>query len=240
MEDTFCLTNVSPQHAKLNRGMWLRLEDFVRGVVRAAKEDEDVWVVTGPLWLPNTIKKSSLGADEYGYAYDGIGKVPSLVSVPSHFFKIIVVVDKSKNDQIESYQLKKFAAFVLPNNEVTLDEKEQDSLINYVVRPTDLEAVSGLEFFPNIMGSFADNAEDDLPLTKVIADALTDDLRLSASKSRKIQSDDNSSALVPLSNSDELSKGRQRKIRQILRDYSPIQYQHLCKNNSACVKTFSA
>ena len=240
MEDTFCLTNVSPQHAKLNRGMWLRLEEFVREVVRAANDDQDVWVVTGPLWLPNAIKTNSSGAGEYGYAYDGIGKVPSLVSVPSHFFKVIVLVDKSKIDEVESYQLKKFAAFVLPNNEVTLGEKEQGSLINYVVRLTDLEAVSGLEFFSNIMGSFTDNSDDDLPLTKVIADALTDDLRLSASKSHKmIQSDGSSSALVPLSNCDELSKGRQRKIRQILRDNSPIQYQHLCKNNSACSKIFS-
>jgi endonuclease G len=240
MEDTFCFTNVSPQYAKLNRGMWLRLEDFVRSTVKSTNQNEDVWVVTGPLWLPNTIKKSASGEDQFGYEYNGIGKVPSLVSVPSHFFKVIVVVDKSMSTQdIESAGLKKFAAFVLPNEDVP--ENDRDCLMNYAVRITDLEAVSGLEFFPNLMGSFtSNNSEDALPLEKVIADALTDDLRYNASKSRKItQSNGESTALVPMSDNDEFSKGRLRKIKQILRDNSPLRWQHLCKDNSACFKMFS-
>lgn len=238
MEDTFCLTNVSPQYAKLNRGMWLRLEDLVRNVVRTSKDD-DVWVVTGPLWLPNTVKKIPSGEDQFGYAYEGIGKVPSLVSVPSHFFKVIVVAERSKSKQdIQCTRMKKFAAFVLPNDDLV--EKGQDCLMNYAVRITDLEAVSGLEFFPNLMGSYAHKSDDTLPVHKTIADALTDDLRHNASKSKQIQSGtDNSTALVPLSTSGDLSKGRLRKIRQILRDSAPIEYQHLCKGNASCFKMFN-
>lgn len=233
MEDTFCLTNVSPQYAKLNRGMWLRLEDFVRNVVRSAT-DEDVWVVTGPLWLPNTVKKNSSGEDEFGYVYEGIGKLPSLVSVPSHFFKVIVVVDRPNT---QSTRLKKFAAFVLPNDDLV--EKEKDCLLNYTVRITDLEAVSGLEFFPTLMGAFIDNPDDTLPLDKVIADALTDDLRYNASNARTVKSSaDNSTALAPLTNTKELSKGRLRKIKQILRD-NQFTYEHLCKGNAGCFKMFN-
>jgi DNA/RNA endonuclease G (NUC1) len=239
MEDTFCLTNVSPQYAKLNRGMWLRLEDFVRDVVKSTDENKEVWVVTGPLWLPNTIKRSASGEDQFGYTYNGIGKVPSLVSVPSHFFKVIVVVDKSKSPQDDqSIGLKKFAAFVLPNDDVS--EKDRDCLMNYAVRIIDLEAVSGLEFFPNLMGSFVSNNSDDVPLDKVVADALTDDLRYNAYKSQKIkQSTGESNALVPMSNNDEFSKGRLRKIKQILCDNAPLHWQHLCKDNSVCYKLFS-
>ena len=245
MEDTFCLTNVSPQYAKLNRGMWLRLEDFVRDVVKSTGDDEDVWVVTGPLWLPTSVKTTTSGTDEFGYAYDGIGKVPSLVSVPTHFFKVIVVINSNESDESSHSsqsctQLRKFAAFVLPNNESILgDEKEQDCLMNYVVRLTDLEAVSGIEFFTGVMGSFVDNPDDTLPLNKVIADALTDDLRCSVYKSRQTkQNDPHSTAVVPLSSA-TVSKGQQRKIRQILRDNSPVKYQHLCKGNAACFKLFS-
>jgi DNA/RNA endonuclease G (NUC1) len=243
MQDTFCLTNVSPQYASLNRGMWLRLEDLVRGVVKAVGKEESVWVVTGPLWLPGTVKKNSFGVEEFGYAYDGIGHVPSLVAVPTHFFKVILVVSNDEGNHSQSgCRLKRFAAFVLPNNELLPgDEKEQDCLMNYAVRLTDLEAVSGLEFFPDVMGSYTHNAEDVLPLEKVIADALTDDLRFQ-SKSRRIQQGGgvNSNVLVPISKEEELSKGRQRKIKQIIRDNPNIPYQHLCKDNSACFKMFSA
>lgn len=241
LEDTFCLTNVSPQCAKLNRGMWLRLEDFVRDVVKSTGDDENVWVVTGPLWLPNSVKTAASGVDEFGYTFAGIGKAPSLVSVPTHFFKVVVVVKNNKsNESSHSTQLRKFAAFVLPNNESILeDEEEQACLMNYIVRITDLEAVSGLEFFPSVMGSFVDNPDDTLPLDKVIVDALTDDLRSSAHKSRqaKQNNDQHSTAMVPLNNA-VLSKGRQQKIRKILRDNSPIRYQHLCKDNAACLKIF--
>ena len=33
-----------------------------------------------------------------------------------------------------------------------------------------------------------------------------------------------------------LSKGRQKKINQMLRDNSPIMFQHICRNNDDCYK----
>ena len=50
MDDTFYLTNMSPQvGAGFNRNYWSRLEQFVRQLTTVYA---DVYVLTGPLWLP--------------------------------------------------------------------------------------------------------------------------------------------------------------------------------------------
>jgi len=91
--------------------------------------------VTGPMWLP----KRQIGDKTFQYVYPALGKPPSLVSVPSHFFKIVAVV-KDK-------QIIKFACFVMSNTEPEHGRNLQD----YLVRWTDLEAVTGLQFFPNLV-----------------------------------------------------------------------------------------
>jgi nuclease EXOG len=49
MNDTFYLTNIVPQDMDNNGGYWNRLEIWVRGLT---EQYQDVWVVSGPLWLP--------------------------------------------------------------------------------------------------------------------------------------------------------------------------------------------
>eukprot|EP00092_Neocalanus_flemingeri_P035370 GFUD01038483.1.p1 GENE.GFUD01038483.1~~GFUD01038483.1.p1 ORF type:complete len:414 (+),score=155.40 GFUD01038483.1:69-1310(+) len=49
MRDTFYLTNVVPQDIDNNGGYWNRLEIWVRGLT---EHYQDVWVISGPLWLP--------------------------------------------------------------------------------------------------------------------------------------------------------------------------------------------
>jgi len=293
MEDTFVLTNISPQIPRVNRGNWLRLEEFVRDVVVAAdkrndessdEEETETWVVSGPIWLSSSkTNQTSSGGEGFRYSFDGIGKPPSIVSVPTHFFKVIVVIGKRKASILGTTQqsrgigeeekenptenrvvvMKKFGAFVLPNSESIAAGANKIRLVDYLVRLSDLEAVTGMEFFPNILGSYDVTAlgEDGVPLNKEIVDALTDDVRLYA-RSRgaggggmKNNNDNNfemkkhagsgknngaiDSALVPLSNPEELSKGRQRKVNQILRDNSPVTFQHVCTKNEACFKLLS-
>ena len=98
----------------------------------------------------------------------------------------------------------------------------------------------GLEFFPALFGAYVDNSgtnsANDIPLRKEIADALTDDVRVYANKIDKRGGNSNTSALVPSSNSEELSKGRQRKNKQLIRKNTPSPFQHLCRKNEACFK----
>ena len=305
LNDTFVLTNISPQLPRFNRNIWLRLEEFVRNVAMAEtetrragsnddatmEEERETWVISGPLWLPSsTTDNTSAGGQGFRYSYDGIGKPPSLIAVPTHFFKVIAVVAKESkknatssttinnrnhqnNDGADNNDvtvLRKFAAFVLPNSEskseggdgargINNPKRNGFQLVNYIVRLTDLEAVAGMEFFPHLLGSYngmdgdtndsrGGNATvDTTPLRKEIADALTDHVRFNArstqsgKKTKELThksscSNDGALAVALVSEEEQWSKGRQRKVNQILRDNSPIPFQHLCSKNDACFK----
>lgn len=136
VKDTYTLCNAVPQDPSMNRHAWSRLENFVRKVAeRESKENQaTTYVVTGPLWLPSSMSKENPGI--FHYTYKGIGVPPALISVPSHLFKVVAVV---RNDTIE-----KFAAFVMPNEEMNGGRLD---LSQYLVRLSDLEAVTGMHFF---------------------------------------------------------------------------------------------
>jgi DNA/RNA endonuclease G (NUC1) len=290
MVDTFVLTNASPQIPRFNRSIWLRLEEFVRkealkGVTVAVEDKVDstkdgekhekskeTWVVTGPLWLPRVIVdgNNGNGSSVFRYSYDGIGRPPSLIAVPTHFYKVIVVVDvktsnnepgnNNNNKKTSAYSLLQFAAFVLPNSDMIGEKESGDGggsggngirLVDYIVNLTDLEAVSGLEFFPLLFGTFTENDTDDVTITKSIADALTDEIRESSEKKKmvdkqvrnsSIYTNNSTNSLVAwtndpsVNNEGGLSKGRRKKIKQMLRDNSPIMFQHICRNNDDCYK----
>lgn len=135
-EDTYNLCNVSPQNHMMNMSIWSQIEEFTRRVSdRSAKVGLETYVVTGPLWLP----AKPAGPSKFEYSYFGLGEPPSLVAVPTHFFKVVAVVSKSAS-------IVEFACFVVPNTEPNKSKGMHD----YVVPWTDLEAVTGLQFFPTL------------------------------------------------------------------------------------------
>jgi endonuclease G, mitochondrial len=168
-DSTFTLCNVAPQHHILNSTLWCALEVWVRGVVKRQCDETNsrgsdrnnnnsnthqvpvVYVVTGPLWLPHRQVDDST----FEYRYSGLGRPPSLVAVPTHFFKVVVVVDTKTTNQIhDQYHheqptttttttIQQFACFVVPNQPPT-----SKVLQHYIVSWTDLETVTGLMFFP--------------------------------------------------------------------------------------------
>jgi len=134
--DSYNLINAAPQNAMMNRSIWAKLERWCR--IIAEKEPRyETLVVSGPLWLPSY----PIGEKKFQYAYPALGSPPSLVSVPTHFFKVVVVVGDTK--------IKKFSCFVVPNS----DKDIKQDLTSYLVRWTDIEAVSGLELFPTSVSS---------------------------------------------------------------------------------------
>ena len=218
MEDTFTLANVSPQRQHFNRSTWLRLEEFVRSVAEDNK-DSETWVVTGPLWLPSVVRNGA----SFQYAYEGIGRPPSVVSVPTHFFKVIIVVDKSG-------KLEKVGSFVFGNSDTLRNRKFR--LIEHIVRLEDLEAVSGLEFFPKILGSYGEHG---VPPEKELADALTNDLMARIENSGKGGAD----GLLPNSGVQfipNVDSARLKATRRIIRENSPLPFHHLCFMNDACFR----
>lgn len=85
MEESFFMSNISPQAPDFNRGIWKELETEVR---KWAIKEHKIYVVTGPVFSDN---KGTIGADQ--------------VLVPGYFFKIIY----------EETDEPKIIAFVFPN-----------------------------------------------------------------------------------------------------------------------------
>jgi endonuclease G, mitochondrial len=69
MQESFMMSNISPQTPEFNRGIWKELETEVR---EWAKKEHKIIVVTGPVFKDS---KGSIGKEE--------------VLVPGYFFKII-------------------------------------------------------------------------------------------------------------------------------------------------------
>jgi endonuclease G len=90
ISECFYLSNISPQKAEFNRGIWEKLEEQVR---EWAKEYDTLYIVTG-------------GILKYSIGTIGAGKV----SVPKYFYKVIL------NKTNKNY---KAIALILPNEKGT-------------------------------------------------------------------------------------------------------------------------
>lgn len=136
--ETYTLANIAPQDPIMNKGIWSSLEEWIRRLVHSkdAASNSSVYVVTGPLWLP----RRQVGDGKFEYQHLGLGRPPSLVSVPTHFFKVVVVA----NERETKHPIQQFACFVMANEEASPSKKLED----YVVPWRDLETVTGLQFFP--------------------------------------------------------------------------------------------
>ena len=114
MNESFFLSNMSPQAPSFNRGIWKKLELLVR---KWADIDNDVYVITGPIFSkhPKTIGQNK-------------------VVIPKAYYKIIV--DNKVNQP-------KAIAFLLPNEGskanltsfvVSIDKIEQLTGLNFLTK----------------------------------------------------------------------------------------------------------
>lgn len=119
MDETFYLSNMSPQVAGFNRGKWKWLEEQVRKWVQI---EDTLFVVTGPIF---SAEDPVIGDNE--------------VTVPAFYYKVIYDPTKEK----------KMIAFIMPNQTlaksiaeyaVTVDEVEFKTGIDFFsVLPDELE-----------------------------------------------------------------------------------------------------
>lgn len=107
-----------------------------------------VFVATGPLWLPERE-----GAGKYTMRYPMIGTPPALISVPTHFYKVILVEPADLEGKTDDEETSlgdsncAVAAFVMPNRFIP----EETPLTRFAVPISDLEVATGLTFFPKFM-----------------------------------------------------------------------------------------
>lgn len=161
LDETFLLSsNIVPQELSNNGSDWLRLERFAKGLL---KEYSDVWVVSGPLFLPTDASPSASAAaaddaDVTGttgaspaaatgaanpaagkrlVTYEVIG--PHAVAVPTHLFKVVYAEDAASG-------ARRLGAFILPNHPLA----GHPDLDDFVVPLAELEALSGLRLLPDV------------------------------------------------------------------------------------------
>ncbi|XP_023332241.1 nuclease C1 isoform X2 [Eurytemora carolleeae] len=126
-DETFYLSNMAPQVGKgFNRDKWEHLERYARKLTKLYK---NVYICTGPLYLPR--KEASDGKMYVKYEVIGANNV----SVPTHFFKVIV-------GETEDHQLE-LEAYVLPNQVIP----DETPLNNFQVPVDSVERAAGLLFF---------------------------------------------------------------------------------------------
>ncbi|KAM7064471.1 nuclease EXOG, mitochondrial isoform 2-T2 [Molossus nigricans] len=131
MAETFYLSNIVPQNFDNNAGYWNRIEMYCRELT---ERFEDVWIVSGPLTLPQT------GSDgKKIVSYQVIGE--DNVAVPSHLYKVIL----ARRSPVSTEPLA-LGAFVVPNEAIGF----QPQLSEFQVSLQDLEKLSGLVFFPHL------------------------------------------------------------------------------------------
>lgn len=111
MDESFFMSNMSPQLGEFNRGVWKDLESQVRSF---AISEGDIYVVTGPI-LPKT-KTITIG--------------PNKVTVPDAYYKVIW--DRTEPE--------KMIGFILPNEgsskslksfAVTVDKVEAETGLDF-------------------------------------------------------------------------------------------------------------
>mmetsp|Transcript_5231 Transcript_5231/g.9966 ORF Transcript_5231/g.9966 Transcript_5231/m.9966 type:complete len:407 (+) Transcript_5231:119-1339(+) len=237
MNDTFSLMNVSPQYPIMNRFIWSRLEELTRKFVREKSSTHDAIVITGPLWLPNGIVTDDVGnkRDWYKYSFYGFGSPPSVIQVPTHLFKVIFMIPKSsrtsrmargESRECDLDEVDSFAAFVIPNDKFF--GMKSLNLQNCLVRITDLEATTGISFFPF-------DEEEKLQVFDLVTEDVWMRMNGNVHDSAAGVGDGVGALVTEMSNS-QFSKHRKAKIRKKLQEIESIEKVklplHLCADGS--------
>ncbi len=117
MEESFLMSNISPQLRAFNGGVWRELEENVRDW---ARKYEHLYIVTGPILKKGPVKK--------------IGR--NQVAVPDRFYKVLLHEDGNGSSGI---------GFIIPH------EMSEKPLTTYMVSIDDVERLTGLDFFGNVL-----------------------------------------------------------------------------------------
>lgn len=136
---TFLMTNMMPQTADNNRITWEGLEEYSRNLVTGS--GKELYIMAGPYGNAGTINSGH-------------------VVVPTHTWKVIIVLDSGTNDLGRVTTTTRTIAVLVPNeDDINNDWKTYRVSVDYI------ESITGFDFFQNV----TDNAENTI-------EAVTDSL----------------------------------------------------------------
>lgn len=131
-DETFLLSNMSPQLAALNRKVWKQLEERVREWVKGRGF---AFVITGGFFYDSSEDSEATADGSIDYFIIG----PGSVAVPTHFYKIVVAKNASGRWGA--------IAFVLENRGYTKPYEFEDDIvsIDWLEEHTDLNFMPDLD-----------------------------------------------------------------------------------------------
>lgn len=128
---TFFMTNMMPQSPINNQQTWAHLEEYSRYLVSQGNE---LYIIAGPHGQGGTGSK--------GYA----NLVNNQVVVPSHVWKIIVVLPDGNSDLSRITTNTRVIAVIMPNTQ----DVNSNPWHNYRVSVNDVEVLTGYDFLSNV------------------------------------------------------------------------------------------
>ncbi|MBE2188428.1 MAG: DNA/RNA non-specific endonuclease [Candidatus Kapabacteria bacterium] len=146
-KSTFILTNVAPQTADLNQGVWLDFEYFLEDLCKI--ENKELFVIAGSYCTTNNTL-----LDE------------GLVTIPDSYYKIVVSLDKG-GVLADVQNTTTVYAVLMPN----IDGVRNDAWTKYQTTIDNIEFITGYDFLNNVASEIQDVIESG---STSVSTALTD------------------------------------------------------------------
>ena len=134
-QETFLMSNIAPQNGNLNRQDWQYLEAYCRDQVEKGSE---LFIIAGVYGEGGTDDEGSI-VTKYT---NGKNKSAKTITVPSHFWKVIVMLDDGDGDLARINENTTAFAVCFENKPVADDLSWDD----YMISIDSLEKQTGLDF----------------------------------------------------------------------------------------------
>jgi endonuclease G len=152
---TFVMSNMIPQSPNLNEKAWAQLESYCRQLVEQGHKH--LYIVAGPAGQGGEGKKGRM---------DQIGK-SSTVVVPARCWKVILVVDGSRGDDLQKVDANTRLIAVIMPNDMTVGEQ----WAGFRVCVRDVEQLTGFKFFTQAPTAVIEPLKDEVDAEPIPAAA---------------------------------------------------------------------
>jgi len=156
-EHTFYMTNMSPQVWTLNQQTWKALETYCRSLVQNPREPKDLFIVCGGTGKGGYTDKGKKpdGSDRTARELVEVfgetkGKKKMTITVPSHFWKVILVMPKGKRDPKYVNATDARLIGVMMENDVNVTG---DNWGKFRVAVSTIEKGTGYKFFDKVVNA---------------------------------------------------------------------------------------
>ena len=143
--ETFLMTNMIPQSPNCNRNVWKNLEAYERSLALSGNE---LYIIAGPYGKGGTSDRGSFKSIKL--------KNGQQIEVPSHCWKIIMILPEGKNDVSRVNEDTKVLAAFIPNDQECAS-KTWDA---YITNVDYIEEKTSYDFFAILEDSIEDAIEE--------------------------------------------------------------------------------